>query len=124
MSSEKKLENLVDVAMQKLRSIADGETVVGKPIAVGDTTIIPISSIKVGFATGGSDLPTKNPKDQFGGGTGGGVKVDPIAFITITNGNVKLLQMTVNQSGSNALVNMVPDIVDKITGAINKKGEN
>ena len=54
MSSEKKLENLVDVAMQKLRSIADGETVVGKPIVVGDTTIIPISSIKVGFATGGS----------------------------------------------------------------------
>lgn len=124
MSSEKKLENLVDVAMQKLRSIADGETVVGKPIVVGDTTIIPISSIKVGFATGGSDLPTKNPKDQFGGGTGGGVKIDPIAFITITNGDVKLLQMTVNQSGSNAIINMVPDIVDKITGAINKKGEN
>ncbi len=124
MSSEKKLENLVDVAMQKLRSIADGETVVGKPIVVGDTTIIPISSIKVGFATGGSDLPTKNPKDQFGGGTGGGVKIDPIAFITITNGDVKLLQMTVNQSGSNAIINMVPDIVDKITGVINKKGEN
>lgn len=124
MSSEKKLENLVDIAMQKLRSIADGETVVGKPIVVGETTIIPISSIKVGFATGGSDLPTKNPKDQFGGGTGGGVKIDPIAFITITNGDVKLLQMTVNQSGSNAIINMVPDIVDKITGAINKKGEN
>lgn len=124
MSSEKKLENLVDVAMQKLRSIADGETVVGKPIVVGETTIIPISSIKVGFATGGSDLPTKNPKDQFGGGTGGGVKIDPIAFITITNGDVKLLQMTVNQSGSNAIINMVPDIVDKITGIINKKGEN
>lgn len=124
MSSEKKLENLVDVAMQKLRSIADGETVVGKPIVAGDTTIIPISSIKVGFATGGSDLPTKNPKDQFGGGTGGGVKIDPIAFITITNGEVKLLQMTVNPSGSNAIINMVPDIVDKITGAINKKGEN
>lgn len=124
MSSEKKLENLVDVAMQKLRSIADGETVVGKPIVVGDTTIIPISSIKVGFATGGSDLPTKNPKDQFGGGTGGGVKIDPIAFITITNGDVKLLQMTVNQSGSNAIINMVPDIVDKITDVINKKGEN
>lgn len=124
MGSEKNLESLVDVAMQKLRSIADGETVVGKPIVVGDTTIIPISSIKVGFATGGSDLPTKNPKDQFGGGTGGGVKIDPIAFITITNGDVKLLQMTVNQSGSNAIINMVPDIVDKITGAINKKGEN
>ncbi|MCC8192623.1 MAG: sporulation protein YtfJ [Ruminococcus sp.] len=124
MSSEKKLENLVDVAMQKLRQIADGETVVGKPIVVGNTTIIPISAVKIGFATGGSDLPTKNPKDQFGGGTGGGVKIDPIAFITITGDDVKLLQMTVNQSSSNAIVNMVPDVIDKITDMINKKGEN
>ena len=91
MSGEKKLEGLVDVAMQKLKSIADGETVVGNPIIVGDTTIIPISSVKVGFATGGSDLPTKNPKEQFGGGTGGGLTVEPVAFITITKGEVKLL---------------------------------
>ncbi len=122
MSSERKLEGLVDTAMQKLKSIADGETVVGKPITVGDTTIIPISSVKVGFATGGSDLPTKNPKEQFGGGTGGGVTVEPVAFITISNGDIKLLQMTVNQSKGNALINMVPDVVDKITAAVNKKG--
>ena len=64
------------------------------------------------------------PEVLFGGGTGGGVKIDPIAFITITNGDVKLLQMTVNQSGSNAIINMVPDVIDKITGVINKKGEN
>lgn len=122
MSGEKKLEGLVDVAMQKLKSIADGETVVGNPITVGDTTIIPISSVKVGFATGGSDLPTKNPKEQFGGGTGGGLTVEPVAFITITKGEVKLLQMTVNQSKGSAIINMVPDVVDKITAVINKKG--
>lgn len=121
MANEKKLEGLVEAAMQNLRSIADGETIVGKPVTVGETTIIPISSVKVGFATGGSDLPTKSSKDQFGGGTGGGIKVDPIAFITITNGDVKLLQMTVNQSKENALINMVPDALDKISSFFNKK---
>lgn len=120
-NENKKLEGLVESAMRNLKSIADGETIMGKPITVGETTIIPISAVKVGFATGGSDLPTKNPNDQFGGGTGGGIKVDPIAFVTITKGEVKLLQMTVNQSSENALINMVPDALDKITSLFGKK---
>ena len=114
------LEKLVDTAMQKIHELADSETVVGKPITADGTTIIPISKVSVGFTSGGSDLPTKGSKDLFGGGTAGGLSLQPIAFITITNGEVKLLQMSVNASKENAFINMIPDVVDKITGFIKK----
>lgn len=117
------LEKLVDTAMQKIHELADCETVVGKPITADGTTIIPISKVSVGFTSGGSDLPTKGSKDLFGGGTAGGVTMQPIAFITITDGEVKLLQMSVNASKENAMINMVPDVIDKITNFINKKSE-
>lgn len=115
------LERLIETAMQKIHELADCETVVGKPINADGTTIIPISKVSVGFTSGGSDLPTKGSKDLFGGGTAGGVTLQPLAFITITNGEVKLLQMSVNASKENALINMIPDVIDKITNFINNK---
>ncbi len=115
------LEKLVETAMQKIHELADCETVVGKPIIADGTTIIPISKVSVGFTSGGSDLPTKGSKELFGGGTAGGVTLQPLAFITITNGEVKLLQMSVNASKENALINMIPDVVDKITDFINNR---
>lgn len=115
------LEKLVDTAMQKIHELADCETVIGKPITTDGTTIIPISKVSVGFTSGGSDLPTKGSKDLFGGGTAGGVSLQPIAFITISNGEVKLLQMSVNASKENAFINMIPDVIDKITGFIDSK---
>ena len=115
------LERLVETAMQKIHELADCETVVGKPIVADGTTIIPISKVSVGFTSGGSDLPTKGSKEMFGGGTAGGVSLQPLAFITITNGEVKLLQMSVNASKENALINMIPDVIDKITDFINNR---
>lgn len=115
------LERLVETAMQKIHELADCETVVGKPIIADGTTIIPISKVSVGFTSGGSDLPTKGSKEMFGGGTAGGVSLQPLAFITITNGEVKLLQMSVNASKENAIINMIPDVIDKITDFINNR---
>ncbi len=119
--SDNGLEKLVETAMQKIHELADCETVVGKPIIADGTTIIPISKVSVGFTSGGSDLPTKGSKDLFGGGTAGGVTLQPLAFITIAKGEVKLLQMSVNASKENALINMIPDVVDKITDFINNR---
>ncbi len=119
--SEKNLESLVTSALEKLHTLADGETVVGKPIITGENiTIIPISKVSIGFGAGGSDLPTKGNKDLFGGGSGAGVSVTPLAFITISNGEVKLLEMTAQASPTNAVINLVPQVVDKITGFLNK----
>ena len=125
MNESTKIESLVNTAMKKVRELADGEAIVGKPIVTGDgTTIIPVSKVSVGFASGGSDLPTKSTKDTFGGGSGGGVTITPVAFIAVYKGEVKLLQITANAPQGNAIIDMVPTVLDKITSFIDsKKGE-
>lgn len=122
MSENTKLENLVKTAMEKIHEMVDSDTIVGKPIVTADgTTIIPVSKVSFGFASGGSDLPTKSTKDQFGGGSGAGVTISPVASIAIHNGETKLLQMTTNTPYENAVVNTVPDVVDKVISFIDKK---
>ena len=120
------LEILVKTAIEKIKEMVDVETIIGKPIVTGNgTTIIPVSKVSVGFGSGGSDLPTKQAKDLFGGGAGGGVSIQPIAFIIIMpDGNVKLLQLTVNASKENAALAILPDIVDKVTGIISQNKKN
>ena len=120
------LEALVKTAIEKIKEMVDVETVIGKPItAPNGTVIIPVSKVSVGFASGGSDLPNKNAKDLFGGGTGGGVSIQPLAFITILpDGSVKLLQMTINAPKENAALAMIPDIIDKVTDFMSKNKNN
>lgn len=122
MNESTKIEALVNTAMEKVRELADGEAIVGKPIVTGDgTTIIPVSKVSVGFASGGSDLPTKSAKDTFGGGSGGGVTITPVAFIAVYKGEAKLLQITANSPQGNAIIDMVPTVLDKITSFIESK---
>ena len=119
------LENLVKTAVEKIKEMVDVETIVGKPISVPNgTIIIPVSKVAVGFGSGGSDLPTTSSKDLFGGGSGAGITISPIAFIAISNGGVKLLQLSMNASKENAIVNLVPEVIDKITDFLNKKKED
>ncbi len=120
------LEGLVRTAIEKIKEVVDVETVVGKPITVPNgTIIIPVSKIAVGFGSGGSDIPAKSEKELFGGGMGGGVTIQPLAFITIMpDGNVKLLQMTINAPKENAALALIPDVVDKITGFMSKNKES
>lgn len=120
--SEHNLESLVKSAMEKIHEIAECETVVGSPIVVNEhTTIIPVSKVSLGFASGGSDLPTKSAKDCFGGGSGAGITISPLAFIAITDGEVKLLQMTMNAAKENAAINMIPEVIDKVTAFLDKR---
>ena len=122
MNESTKIEGLIKTAMEKIHEMADCETVTGKPIVTADgTTIIPISKVSVGFASGGSDLPTKSTKETFGGGSGGGITITPLAFIAVYKGEVKLLQLTANAAKENAVINMVPEVIDKITAFIDKK---
>ncbi|MBR1738996.1 MAG: sporulation protein YtfJ [Ruminococcus sp.] len=121
MNEKTKIEALVETALSKVRELAAGETIVGQPIVTADgTTIIPISKISIGFASGGSDLPTKS-KDTFGGGSGGGVTITPVAFVAVYQGEVKLLQLTANAPKENAIVDMIPQVIDKVTEFIDKK---
>lgn len=121
MSENHTIGNIMGITMEKLKEMVDVNTIVGNPIELHDgTTIIPISKVSFGFASGGSDLPSKNPKDLFGGGSGAGVSIQPLAFMVVYKGEAKLMQMSVNASTPNAVVNLIPDMVDKISGMFGK----
>ena len=122
-SNEHPSQETLRITMEQIRGMVDANTIVGQPIQCDGATVIPISKVSFGFASGGSDLPTKVAKDMFGGGGGAGVNITPVAFLVITPGDVKLLQLTVNAATPNAIINMVPDVMDKITGFLAGKQE-
>lgn len=121
--SEHPIEGLMGTTMQKIREMVDANTIIGDPITAPDgTTVIPVSKVSYGFAAGGSDFPSKNQpnKDFFGGGSGAGVSVTPIAFLTISNGKVDLLMVQEINGATERMASMVPDLVDKITALFKK----
>ncbi len=124
--SDHPIEGMMNTTLEKIKQMVDVNTVIGDPITSPDgTIIIPVSKITYGFASGGSDFPSKaqQNKDFFGGGAGAGVTINPVAFLTISNGNVKLLQIDPYNSSADRVIGMVPDVVDKISGFLSKKKE-
>ena len=85
------INSLMDTTLKKIKEMVDVNTIIGDPITTPDgTTIIPVSKVSYGFASGGSDLPTKrDSKDCFGGGSGAGVTIKPVGFLTIYKGDIK-----------------------------------
>lgn len=119
--SENPIQGIMGTTMEKIKEMVDVNTIIGDPVTTPDgTTIIPVSKVSFGFASGGSDLPTKQPKNTFGGGGGAGISIQPIAFLVVSAGNVKLLQMTMGENTANNIVNMVPEVVDKIGAMFHK----
>ena len=120
--SEKNLEGLLNVSLGNIKSMVDSNSIIGEPIVTPDgTTIIPVSKVSFGFASGGSDFPTSSPKEMFGGGSGGGVTIQPIAFLVIKGESVRMIQLADKNNIPERLANMVPDAIDSISSLINKK---
>ena len=116
------INSLMDTTMKKIKEMIDVNTIIGDPITTPDgTTIIPVSKVSYGFASGGSDLPTKKDnKDCFGGGSGAGVTINPVAFMYVSKGNVKLIPIEKYDGAVDRVVGMVPDLVDKVTELFKK----
>ena len=126
MEKQHPIDELMSTTMQKLREIADVNTIVGKPIQAGNVTIIPISRLTVGFASGGSDFVSKNQKPEadnsFGGGGGAGVNLSPVAFLIVKGDTVKLMPVAPPAATTvDRVVEMVPEVVDKVTDFIEKQ---
>ncbi|MCR5717985.1 MAG: sporulation protein YtfJ [Oscillospiraceae bacterium] len=122
--SERAINGFMGISMEKIRSLVDANTIIGNPISCGEgVTIIPVSTISVGFASGGSDLPTRTQKEYFAGGAGGGMSVKPVSFIVVRNGEVEMQQLTMNADKSNVLIEKLPELIDKISEML-KKGKN
>lgn len=123
--AEHPIQGLMGVTMQKIKEMVDVNTIVGNPITTPDgTTIIPVSKVTFGFASGGSDLPTKDPKETFGGGSGAGVTLQPLGFLVVKEGDVKLLQLATSSNTADKIVNSVPDIIDKVSDALSKNKDD
>ena len=119
---EHPIGNLMNTTMEKIKEMIDVNTIIGNPITSPDgTLIIPVSKVSYGFASGGSDLPTKKEnKDCFGGGSGAGVTIQPVAFLTVYQGDVRLVSVDSEEGTADKLVNMIPDVLKKVKGVFKK----
>lgn len=118
------INDVLKNTMSKIREMVDANTVVGQPIETRDgITLIPVSHLSFGFATGGSDFgKTPNVTKNFGGGAGAGVNVTPVAFLIIKDGTVRMLPVAPPAKDANSrAVEMIPEMFDKITDYIDKK---
>ena len=139
--SEYPIEGLMNTAMNSIKEMVDVNTIIGEPIETSNNiVVIPVSKVNFGFASGGSEFNgkvdkkviTKNEKEEngcknkyrmpFGGGSGAGVSISPIAFIVVQQNGVKLLPIE-HSSSVDKLLDLVPDFVDKINQIIDKKSE-
>ena len=123
--SENQVNNLLGVSMEKIKEMVDVNTVIGDPIATPDgTTVIPISRVSYGFASGGTDIPSKAQPAAglFAGGSGAGITISPIGFLTIRNGSVRMLQIEPYTSPVDRALEKVPEVVDKL-GTLFQKEE-
>ena len=123
-----KLPNMLENTIAKIREMVDVNSVVGQPINLPDgVSIIPVSKVSVGFGGGGSDFVSRNVNHQdnpFGGGVGAGVKVTPIAFLIVKEGNVRMIPVaTPANTTTDRLVEMIPDTLDKIAAFVDSRME-
>jgi sporulation protein YtfJ len=118
--------NMLENTIVKIREMVDVNSVIGNPITTPDgVTIIPVSKVSVGFGGGGSDFVSKNSnrhENPFGGGAGGGVKITPMAFLVVKEGNVRMIPVaTPANTTADRLVEMVPDTLDKLCAFIDSR---
>ncbi|MDR0306778.1 MAG: hypothetical protein LBI42_08070 [Chitinispirillales bacterium] len=106
------LSEVIKTALDHIQYIAKTETVIGEPIKAGDITLIPVSKVSVGFAAGGGG---KNSGSD-GAGTGGGINVTPVAFISICGSKVEVLSLEDGEPTlEKLLLSMAPDVIRKIS---------
>ena len=129
MSEHHPISDLMTETMSKIKEMVDVNTIIGSPIVAADgTTVIPVSKVSFGFGAGGSEFASKHAASgsplAFGGGSGAGVSITPVAFLVVSNGNVRTVQLvdgSANILGINAQASDTMDrLVEMIPGAINK----
>ena len=119
-----KVESVLNGALSGLKDLVDVDTVIGDPVKVSEEiTLIPISKVSCGFVSGGSGFGSQPQKSHFGGGAGGCVKVTPVCFLVVRGDNIRMLPVAESSTGVDKLVDLVPDVVDKLTALVREKKE-
>ena len=115
--AEHPIQGLMNVTMEKIHQMVDSNTIIGKPITTEDgITILPVSKVSFGFASGGTDFNGKNAanKDMFGGGSGAGVNIQPVAFLVIKDGCVRTIQLSDSSNSIDRALTMLPELVESL----------
>jgi len=123
------LPDMMGLSMAKIKDMVDVNTIIGDPIQTPEgVMIIPVSKVKVGFAGGGSDFAPKgypaNKTNAFGGGSGAGVTITPVAFLIVKGESVRMMPVAEPASNSlERLVEMLPELIDQISAITKKKDQ-
>ena len=118
---EQSAAGMLGTSIDKIKDLVDVRTIIGEPIKISDTLqIIPVSKVTYGFASGGTDFPSKGSNELFGSGGGAGVTITPVAFLVVNNGSVTVRYINASEGSVERVIGMVPDLVDKATDVIDK----
>lgn len=118
---ETPVNKIMENTLQKMREMVDVSTIIGEPMKTGDTTLIPVSKVSYGFTSGGTDLPSKQNAELFGGGGGGGITISPVAFIVIQGEKVRMMQINNYTSSADRAIAMIPELVDQLSQLLKAK---
>ncbi len=119
---EKSANGILSTTIEKVRDLVDVSTIIGEPINLPEgLTIIPVSKVTYGFASGGSDFPSKNNVELFGGAGGAGITINPVAFLVIKDGDVTIKHIVSGDNAVERAVSLVPEMFDKVTNLAKKK---
>ena len=129
MEQNHPIHDLMSTTMEKIRDMVDANTIIGAPIKTEEVTLIPVSRLSFGFASGGSDFNTKNQKPEqnncFGGGSGAGVNIIPVAFLVVKGDSVRLLPVAPPANSTvDRIVELVPEIMEKVSEFIENRKEH
>ena len=117
------VSELMETTMTKIREMVDSNSVIGEPITTPDgVTLIPVSRVSLGFGSGGGTYGQTS--ERFGGGGGAGVKIDPVAFLVIKDGQTRMMPVAVPATATmDRVLEMAPQLIDRVEGFVNKKKE-
>lgn len=121
---ETPVNRIMESTLEKMREMVDVSTIIGEPMITGKTTLIPVSKVSYGFTSGGTDLPSKQNNELFGGAGGGGITISPVAFIVIQDDKVRLMQINNYTSSADRAISMIPELIDKVGELVNLKNED
>lgn len=140
--AEHPIQGLMQTAMENIKEMVDVNTIVGDPVETPDGTVImPISKVGFGFAAGGSEFQVDRSREHaggsggktgeqasvalpFGGGSGGGVSITPIAFLVVGVQGIKIVPLDNNTHIYEKIIDLAPQVVDKIQGMMKSKGQS
>ncbi len=118
---EQSASGILGTSIEKIKDLVDVSTIIGDPIKISESLqIIPVSKVTYGFASGGTDFPSKNNQELFGGGGGAGITISPVAFLVVNNGSVSVKYINAAEGSVERVIGMVPDLVDKATDVISQ----